>query len=528
MDPLDSLKKFIKGGEFFHNPSPPLLYSHAIQFERHPSVIADSGAIIAHSGEKTGRSPADKRIVRDPKSEADIWWGSVNVELAPHTFQINRERALDFLNTRERIYVVDGYAGWDLGFRVKIRVVCSRPYHALFMTNLMIRPNPQELEAFAQPDFVIYNAGEFPANKYTTYMTSNTSVDVNLDAGEMVILGTEYAGEMKRGIFTMMNYIMPKAGVISMHCAANESAEGEVSLFFGLSGTGKTTLSTDPKRRLIGDDEHGWTELGIFNIEGGCYAKCLHLSEETEAQIVHAIRFGTVLENVVYDPVTHAVDFEDSSITENTRAAYPIQFNDNAKIPCIGGHPNNIFFLSCDAFGVLPPVSKLTPAQASYYFISGYTAKVAGSEMGVGEPQATFSACYGAAFLVWSPLKYAELLAQRIQQNQTQVWLLNTGWFGGASGDGERIKVEQTRAIVDSIHSGALVQAPTLIDPCFGLSVPTTCAGVPDSLLIPGNSWHDKTAYKNQALCLANLFQNNFKKFADKCRPEVVSAGPKV
>jgi ATP-dependent phosphoenolpyruvate carboxykinase len=311
--------------------------------------------------------------------------------MTENSFMVNRERAIDYLNTREKLFVFDGYAGWDPKYRIKVRVVCARAYHALFMNNMLIRPTPEELELFGEPDFTIYNAGGFPANRYTTGMTSTTSVALNFARNEMVILGTQYAGEMKKGIFTVMHYLMPKRGVLSLHSSANEGPNGKVSLFFGLSGTGKTTLSADPHRNLIGDDEHCWSDDGIFNIEGGCYAKAIDLSAEKEPEIFGAIKFGAVLENVVFDQVTRAVNYSDSSLTENTRCAYPIEYIPNAKVPCVGGHPNNIILLTCDAFGVLPPVSKLSPEQAMYHFISGYTAKIAGTEDGITEPQATFS-----------------------------------------------------------------------------------------------------------------------------------------
>ena len=417
------------------NASPATLYEEAIKNEN-KSAISSTGALIVSSGEKTGRSPKDKRVVKESESEQHVWWGKINIALDEQTFQINRERAIDYLNTRERLYVCDGFAGWDPRYRIKVRIICSRPYHALFMRNMLIRPSPEELSNFGDADYTVYNAGEFPANKFTSHMTSTTSIDVNFESREFVILGTQYAGEMKKGVFTIMNYLMPKQDVLSMHCSANEGANGDVALFFGLSGTGKTTLSATSERQLIGDDEHCWSEEGIFNIEGGCYAKCIGLQEDEEPEIFRALRFGSVLENVVYDPQTRDVDYMSSDITENTRASYPIDYISHAKIPCIGGHPKNVIFLTCDAFGVLPPVSKLTTDQAMYHFISGYTAKVAGTEMGVKEPIATFSACFGAAFLVWHPTKYAELLAARIRQTGAQVWLVNTGWSGGPYGVG--------------------------------------------------------------------------------------------
>ena len=390
---FDLTKYGINPIKVIRNTSPADLYAKAIKFDK-GATISDKGALILQSGSKTGRSPKDKRIIERPESKGDIWWGDINIKMDEHTFDINLQRAIDYFNTRTRIYVVDGYAGWDKDHQIKIRVICTRPYHALFMHNMMIRLTQEELDNFGEPDYVIYNAGEFPANPFTSFMNSRTSVDLCFERKEFVILGTEYAGEMKKGIFTIMNYIMPLKGVLSMHCSANEGKQEDVSLFFGLSGTGKTTLSADKDRALIGDDEHCWTSKGVFNIEGGCYAKAVNLSAEKEPEIFNAIKFGTVLENVCYEPRTHEVDYDNISLTENTRASYPIEYIPNAKIPCVGGHPKNIIFLTCDAFGVLPPVSKLSADQAMYHFISGYTAKVAGTEMGVTEPTATFSACF--------------------------------------------------------------------------------------------------------------------------------------
>ncbi len=494
------------------NAKPPVLYEEALAHETE-AALADSGAIMVRSGEKTGRSPKDKRIVQHPDSENNIWWGSVNVAVDEHTFEINRERAIDYLNTREKLYVVDGFAGWDVGERIKVRIICSRPYHALFMWNMLIRPTDEQLAEFGEPDYVIFNSGQFPANRYTTGMTSKTSVDISFEQQEIVILGTEYAGEMKKGVFTVMNYIMPKKGVLSMHCSANEGEDGDVSIFFGLSGTGKTTLSADSRRKLIGDDEHCWTDEGVFNIEGGCYAKAIDLSAENEPEIYGAIKFGTVLENVVYDEHTHEVDFSDVSITQNTRASYPIEFIPNAKIPCVGRHPKNIILLTCDAFGVLPPVSKLTSNQAMYHFISGYTAKVAGTEVGVTEPEATFSACFGAAFMVWHPSKYAQLLAQKMERHGAKAWLVNTGWTGGAYGVGSRIKLKYTRAIIDAIHDGALDHVKYVTDSRFGLAVPTSCPNVPSQILTPKDTWADGDAYDAQAHKLASLFTSNFEQY---------------
>ncbi|MCI0357741.1 MAG: phosphoenolpyruvate carboxykinase (ATP) [Planctomycetaceae bacterium] len=524
--PFDLAQYGITVQDIRRNLSPAALYSEAIR-EDAQCDIADTGALIAFSGKKTGRSPTDKRVVQHPGSKDDIWWGAVNVPIDEETFDTNRERAIDYLNTRERLYVVDAFAGWDPAYRAKVRVICTRPYHALFMHIMLIRPTAEELRSFGEPDVVIYNAGEFPANRRTKGMTSKTSVDLSLECKEFVILGTEYAGEMKKGVFTMMNYFGPRRGVLSMHCSATaDKATGRSSLLFGLSGTGKTTLSADPNRLLIGDDEHCWSDKGIFNIEGGCYAKAIDLTPESEPEIFQALRFGAVLENVVFDRDTHQVDFHDTSITQNTRGAYPIEFIRNAKIPCVAGHPTDVIFLTCDAFGVLPPVSKLTPAQAMYHFISGYTAKVAGTEMGVTEPQATFSPCFGGPFLMWRPAKYAELLAQKMEQNKANVWLVNTGWSGGAYGVGARMKLKLTRAILDAIHSGELSRAQTARDPVFGFAVPTACPGVPSEVLIPRGMWSDKASYDATARKLAGLFKGNFEKFADGASEEVRSVGP--
>lgn len=521
---MDLSKFGIQVSEVIRNATPARLYECAII--DHDAVIASSGALATRSGDKTGRSPKDKRIVESPATEKDIWWGDINIRMTERSFMINRQRARDYINTRKRLFVTDGYAGWDPRYRLKIRVICCSAYHALFMQNMLICPSDDELRGFGEPDYVIYNAGHFPANRYTSEMSSTTSVDLSFEQREFVILGTQYAGEMKKGVFTIMNYLMPRQGVLSMHCSANEGETGDVSLFFGLSGTGKTTLSADPTRELIGDDEHCWSDEGVFNIEGGCYAKVIHLSPESEPEIYAAIRFGSVLENVVYDPSTHRVAYDDASITENTRVAYPIEFIPRAKIPCVGGHPKNIIFLTCDAFGVLPPVSKLTPEQAMYHFVSGYTAKVAGTEMGVTEPTATFSTCFGAAFMVWHPSKYAELLASKIAKHDSHVWLLNTGWTGGSYGTGRRMSLASTRAIIDAIHSGELAKSATHQDENFGFEVPMACPEVAPEILLPKQTWANQEAYDEAALKLAKLFHQNFQKFIDQSSPAIAAAGP--
>ncbi|KAJ6730253.1 PHOSPHOENOLPYRUVATE CARBOXYKINASE [ATP] PROTEIN [Salix viminalis] len=498
----------LKLTHYLYNLSPAELYEQAIKTEK-GSFIASSGALVTLSGAKTGRSPRDKRVVRDETTEDDLWWGkgSPNIEMDEHTFMVNRERAVDYLNSLDKVFVNDQFLNWDPEHRIKVRIVSARAYHSLFMHNMCIRPTPEELEDFGTPDFTIYNAGQFPCNRYTHHMTSSTSIDINLARKEMVILGTQYAGEMKK--------------------------DGDVALFFGLSGTGKTTLSTDHNRYLIGDDEHCWSENGVSNIEGGCYAKCIDLSREKEPDIWNAIKFGTVLENVVFDEHTREVDYMDSSVTENTRAAYPIDYIPNAKIPCVGPHPKNIILLACDAFGVLPPVSKLSLAQTMYHFISGYTALVAGTEDGIKEPQATFSACFGAAFIMMHPTRYAAMLSEKMQKHGATGWLVNTGWSGGSYGSGKRIKLAYTRRIIDAIHSGSLLNANYKKTEVFGLEIPTEIEGVPSEILDPVNTWTDKNAYKDTQLKLAGLFKNNFGVFTNynigknsTLAEEILAAGP--
>ena len=522
--PIDLSEHDILAPMVIRNAPPAFLYEEAVT--REGAGIVASGAIAIRSGAKTGRSPKDKHVVRDPASEQNVWWGPVNHPIDNHTFLLNRQRAVDYLNTRDRIYVCDGFAGWDPSSRVKVRVICARAYHALYMHNMLIRPTAAELERFGHPDYVIYNAGQFPANVLTEQIASKTSIDLSLERREQVILGSEYAGEMKKGVFTLMHWLLPGRGVLSMHCSANKGAGGDVSLFFGLSGTGKTTLSADPARRLIGDDEHGWGDNGVFNIEGGCYAKCIGLSAAKEPEIHAAIRFGTVLENVVYDPATRLVDYESSAVTENTRAAYPIEFIDNAQVPCVGPHPRHVIFLTCDASGVLPPVSRLTREQAMYHFLSGYTARVAGTEMGVSEPQAAFSACFSAAFLVRHPAVYARMLAAKLARHEARAWLVNTGWTGGGYGVGTRIDLGATRRIIDAIHAGDLDAAPVHRDGIFGLDAVTRVPGVDDRLLVPHRAWPHEAAWEAAARRLAGKFKDNFRTYADQAGADVVAAGP--
>lgn len=513
------------------NAPAAILYEDALKEKN--TVIDASGALIAYSGEKTGRSPKDKRIVEEDTSKDNIWWGPVNKPCSERTWEINRERAADYLRTRDHLYIVDAFAGWDPKYRIKVRVVCARAYHALFMTNMLIRPTEEELKKFGEPDFTVWNAGQFPANTHTQDMTSKTTIEINFKAMEMVILGTEYAGEMKKGIFTVMFYLMPiHHNILTLHSSANQGIDKEdVTLFFGLSGTGKTTLSADPNRLLIGDDEHCWSDDGVFNIEGGCYAKCIDLSRGKEPEIFNAIRFGSVLENVVYDPKTRVVDYSDSTVTENTRCAYPIDYIPSAKIPCLANkHPKNIILLTCDASGVLPPVSKLSPEQVMYHFISGYTSKMAGTEQGVTEPEPTFSSCFGQPFLALHPIRYAKMLASKMSEHKADAWLINTGWTGSSyvSG-GERCPLKYTRAILDAIHDGSLAEESYESLPVFNLQVPTHVNNVPSELLNPARNWSQGEAkYVTAVGKLAGLFIENFKTYQDRATSDVLAASPQV
>ncbi len=525
----------LKPHSIHHNLSLAELYEKHVEFRTptdlmvNTSAITSTGALAAYSGLKTGRSPKDKRIVLDETTKNEIWWGDVNIPLSHHSFKMLESRALDYLSSRPRLYVVDGYAGWDKHYRIKVRVISCRSYHAHFMRNMLIRPTKEELENdFNDPDYHIFNSGELNAGSLYEGVNSKTSVAVNFSERKLVILGTQYAGEMKKGVFTIMHYLMPKRGILSMHSSANEGKDGDVTVLFGLSGTGKTTLSADENRKLIGDDEHCWTDTGIFNIEGGCYAKCSGLSEEKEPEIFHAVKYGSVLENVKFKGDGHSreVNFNDLSITENTRVCYPLEFIPWAKIPAIAGHPKNIFFLTCDAYGVLPPVSKLSYEQAMYHFISGYTAKVAGTEIGVKEPVSTFSACFGEAFLPLHPTVYAELLAKKMKKHGTHAWLINTGWSGGKYGVGKRMDLKTTRRIIDNIHSGELEKIPTKTMPIFNLETPVSCSGVKTNILDPIKTWQNKEEYDMVIRKLAKEFQTNFKKYEDKASKEILGAGP--
>ena len=488
--------------------------------------FAHMGPFVAVTSPHTGRSPNDKFVVKEPSSEGDVDWGKVNQPISTEHFNALLADVKAHLNAQRELFVQDLFCGADPAHRLSVRYVMPNAWHAAFVRNMFIRPDQHDLAGFA-PNFTVYHAPEMQADPAKHGTRTGTFIVLNLAARTIVIGGTRYAGELKKAMFTVMNYMLPKAGVLSMHCSANIGASGDTALFFGLSGTGKTTLSADPERELIGDDEHGWSGDGTFNFEGGCYAKVINLSAEGEPDIYQTTQmFGTILENVVLEPNGRKVEFENQSITENTRASYPLNYIRNHVPSGRGGHPKNVVFLTADAFGVLPPIAKLTKEQAMYYFLSGYTAKLAGTERGVTEPQATFSACFGAVFLVWHPTKYAEMLGQLLEQHGSHVWLVNTGWSGGPYGVGKRMKLSYTRAMVRAALSGHLSAIPTNTDPIFGLHVPTDVTGVPPEVLTPRLTWADAAAYDAQAKKLAEMFRKNFEKFGavDKA---IAGAGPK-
>ncbi|WP_048601224.1 phosphoenolpyruvate carboxykinase (ATP) [Rubeoparvulum massiliense] len=474
--------------------------------------LAVNGALLATTGKYTGRSPHDKFIVQEASTGEKIAWGDVNKPFTQEKFEQLFQRVMAYLQNRD-LYVFDGYAGADTTYRLPIRVINEFAWQNLFVHNLFIRPTAEEL-AEHQPEFSVIAAPGFKAIPEVDGTNSEAFIIINFEQRIVLIGGTSYAGEMKKSIFSVMNFLLPQRDVLSMHCSANMGEDGNVALFFGLSGTGKTTLSADPERHLIGDDEHGWSEQGVFNIEGGCYAKCIQLSAEKEPQIFNAIRFGSVLENVDMDPVTRQLDYDSNRYTENTRTAYPINYIDNCVIPGVGGHPTAILFLTADAFGVLPPIARLTKEQAMYHFMSGYTSKLAGTERGITEPQATFSTCFGAPFLPLDPSIYAKMLGDKMEKHQVEVFLVNTGWTGGPYGVGKRMNLAYTRAMVRAAIQGKLRNVAYETDPIFGLHIPTTCPDVPSEILQPRNTWQDKSEYDKYARMLANKFQENFKHFA--------------
>ncbi len=512
-------------GRVYWNLPVAQLYEHAIR--RGEATIAREGPLVAYTGEHTGRSPDDKFVVREPSSENDIWWGKVNRPIEPEQFDNLLRRAQAYLQHRE-VFVFDGYAGADPRYRLKVRVINENAWQNLFARNMFVRESQGEVLREFAPDFTVINVPGLQADPAADHTRTSTFILVNFGQRLVLIGGTQYAGEIKKSIFTVMNYVLPKQGVMAMHCSANYGRDrDDVALFFGLSGTGKTTLSADPDRRLIGDDEHGWSADGIFNFEGGCYAKVIRLDPQGEPEIYATTRrFGTILENVACDPLTRALNLDDDKITENTRASYPLSQVSNADLRGVAGHPKHVVFLTCDAFGVLPPLSRLTEAQAMYHFLSGYTAKVAGTERGVKEPSATFSTCFGAPFMPLRPGVYAQLLGDKIAFHGAKVWLVNTGWTGGPHGVGQRMKLSYTRRMVSALLAGELDAVPTTPDPFFGLAIPDHVEGIPDQVLQPRSTWNDSAAYDQRAGQLANMFGANFKQFADGVSEAVRAAGP--
>jgi phosphoenolpyruvate carboxykinase (ATP) len=496
---------------------------------RREARISHMGAIVANTGKHTARSANDKVIVKEPSTEEKIWWGQYNRPYSADKFHDLYNRMQGFLQGRD-LFVTDCYAGADPNYRLPIRIISEYAWHAVFARNMFIMPGTNEECRRHIPEFTVLAIPSFKGIPQIDGTNQNTFIALNFSQKLCLIGNTAYAGEIKKAVFAILNYILPLDGVMSMHASANVGKEGDAAIFFGLSGTGKTTLSADPKRGLIGDDEHGWSDEGVFNIEGGCYAKVIRLSQTAEPQIHATTRmFGTILENVVYDPVTRRIDLDDESITENTRASYPLEYIGNAIPGKMAGHPKNIILLTCDASGVMPPIAKLSPEQAMYQFISGYTSKIAGTEVGLGkEPEMTFSTCFGAPFMVHHPAFYADLLKRKILKHGAHCWLVNTGWIGGAYGVGKRISIGHTRRLLEAALTGELLNASFSVDPVFGFSVPKACDGVPANILDPSGSWPNKDIYMQKYKQLASRFIENFKKFESGCPPEVSKAGPQI
>jgi len=504
------------------NLGAPQLIEKAV--ERHEGVLSNGGSLVVRTGQFTGRSPKDKYIVRDSGTESTVNWGPVNQAMSEQAFDALYEHALRSLEGAE-LFIQDCFGGADPAYTLPIRVITQRAWHALFARQLLIRRDPLSTEEH-KPAFTILFAPSVFADPAKHGTRSKTCIAINFKKRVVLIAGTEYAGEVKKSVFTLLNHLLPERGVLPMHCSANIGDQGDVALFFGLSGTGKTTLSADPERHLIGDDEHGWSDRGVFNFEGGCYAKCIHLSREKEPQIWNAIRFGTVLENVVIDPASRRLDYDSDEFTENTRAAYPLDYIDNSANPSVGGHPSHILFLTADAFGVLPPISRLTPEQAMFHFLSGYTAKLAGTERGLGkEPSATFSAGFGEPFLTRHPTEYAKMLGERMRRHNVTCYLVNTGWVGGPYGVGERMNLKLTRAMVQAAVQGSLDQAPVRLHPVFQVGVPESCPGVPSGILDARAQWKDRQAYDRAAEDLNARFRANFEKFGASAE-ELVGLAP--
>lgn len=520
-----SLSQMDSKGKVHFNLSPAELVEYALA--RKEGQLTSTGAFMADTGKFTGRSPKDRYVVMDDLTRDAVWWGEVNIPVTEDHFDRLFSKMTTFLDGKE-LFVRDAFAGADQDHRLNLRVINTWAWHNLFCANMFLRPSSKELENFVH-DFTIICAPEFEADPQTDGVKNPNFAILNLSKRIILIGGTGYAGEMKKGIFSVLNFILPyQKNVLSMHCSANVGSDGDTAIFFGLSGTGKTTLSSDPNRHLIGDDEHGWTEDSVFNFEGGCYAKVIDLTREKEPEIFDAIKFGAVVENTRFKPGTREVDYSNHEVTENTRTAYPIHHIANAIEPSIAGVPKNIFFLTADAFGVIPPISRLNKSQAMYHFISGYTAKVAGTEMGVTEPKLTFSACFGAAFLPLHPTKYAELFGEKMEKNEVNVWLINTGWTGGPYGVGSRMKLSYTRAMISAALEGKLDFAPMHPDPTFGFEVPKICPNVPAEVLNPRNTWSNPQAYDKQAKELAQAFIKNFEKYKDFASSDILLGAPKA
>ena len=516
----------LRSGGVHWNLSPPALVEAAIQ--RGEGQLAAEGPLVCRTGRHTGRSPNDKFVVREPSSERHVHWGATNRSIEADAFDALHREMAAYLENKE-LFVLDGWAGADPAYRLPIRIVNEFAWHNMFARNMFLPEDDPARRAGHVPQFTVIAAPNFKADPARHGSRSDVFIFVNFAKQLVLIGGTRYAGEMKKSIFTILNYLLPLQGVLSMHCSVNVGKEGDSALFFGLSGTGKTTLSSDPQRRLLGDDEHGWSDRGVFNFEGGCYAKMIKLSAEAEPQIYAATRrFGTILENVVVDPETRALDFDDASLTENTRGSYPLAFIDNAILSGQAGHPSSIVMLTADAYGVLPPIARLEPDAAMYHFLSGYTARVAGTEQGVTEPKATFSACFGAPFLPMHPNVYAKLLGEKIARHKAKVWLVNTGWTGGPYGVGQRTAIAHTRAMITGALAGQLDDVSYRKDPVFNVDVPATCPGVPDGVLDPRSTWSNPQSYDEQAGKLARMFVNNFKTFEKDVAPSVKAAGPRV
>jgi phosphoenolpyruvate carboxykinase (ATP) len=508
----------------YHNYSTPALCEEAIR--RREGHLAHLGPLVTRTGHYTGRSANDKFVVREPSSESKLWWGKHNKGIEAEHFEALKKRLLAYLQGRT-VYVQDCYCGADPEYRINVRVINENAWHNMFVRNMFLREFDKDVLESFKADFTILHCPNFQA--IPEYDKTNSEAFIIIDFGERlaIIGGTQYAGEIKKSLFTVMNYLLPQKGVLGMHCSANQGADGDVALFFGLSGTGKTTLSSEASRALIGDDEHGWSDSGIFNFEGGCYAKVIHLDPEAEPEIYETTRrFGTILENVAMNIETRRIDLNDSSMAENTRASYPITHLPNIIESGRGGHPKNIFMLTCDAFGVMPPVAKMTPAQAMYHFISGYTAKVAGTERGITEPTATFSACFGAPFMALHPTVYAELLGKLLEQHKVNCWMINTGWTGGPYGTGKRMKIQHTRAMIHAALSGKFDKIEFAPDPVFKIAVPKTCPGIKDTMLNPRNTWGDKDAYDKKAKYLAGLFAKNFTEYESESSNDIRQAAP--